>query len=49
MFYINGSTGPKVSNLMLQQMITSNGGRFAYVPFSPSLLCTGVLPSCDNG
>lgn len=27
-FYINGSTGPKVSNLQLQNIITSNGGRF---------------------
>lgn len=30
-FYINGSTGPRVSNLQLQHMITSNGGRFLLV------------------
>jgi hypothetical protein len=27
-FYLNGSTGPKVSNLQLQNIITSNGGTF---------------------
>jgi hypothetical protein len=27
-FYINGSTGPRVSNLQLQHLITANGGRF---------------------
>ncbi|ORY28262.1 BRCT domain-containing protein [Naematelia encephala] len=27
-FYINGSTGPRLSNLQLQHIITSNGGRF---------------------
>lgn len=31
MFYINGSTGPRVSNLQTQHLITSHGGRFVYV------------------
>lgn len=37
-FYINGSTGPRLSNLQLQQMITSNGGRFTCV--------TATVPRC---
>lgn len=28
-FYINGSTGPRVSNLQAQHIITQNGGRFS--------------------
>jgi hypothetical protein len=31
LFYINGSTGPRVSNLQVQHLITSHGGRFVYV------------------
>ncbi|KAI9637868.1 BRCT domain-containing protein [Dioszegia hungarica] len=41
-FYINGSTGPRVSNLQLQHLITANGGRF--VPMQ-SASCTHILAS----
>lgn len=30
LFYFNGSTGPKVSNLQLRNLISENGGRFTY-------------------
>jgi hypothetical protein len=47
-FYINGSTGPKMSNLQLQHMITANGGRFLYVqyPFQHSSNLTMLLALC---
>jgi len=45
-FYINGSTGPRVSNLQLQHMITSNGGRF--LPMQSSS-CTHIVASGLSG
>ncbi|WVR05304.1 hypothetical protein IAU60_002318 [Kwoniella sp. DSM 27419] len=40
LIYINGSTGPKVSNLQVQQMISSNGGRIT--PLQSSA-CTHII------
>ncbi|KAK4686388.1 hypothetical protein P7C73_g3740, partial [Tremellales sp. Uapishka_1] len=39
-FYLNGSTGPKVSNLQLQNMIAQNGGRHS--PHATSS-CTHII------
>ncbi|RXK36897.1 hypothetical protein M231_05871 [Tremella mesenterica] len=44
--YINGSTGPKVSNLQLQHLITQNGGRF--VPLQSSS-CTHIIAGNLSG
>ncbi|OCF44148.1 hypothetical protein I317_01940 [Kwoniella heveanensis CBS 569] len=38
--YINGSTGPKVSNLQVQHLISSNGGRLAPTQSSS---CTHII------
>lgn len=46
MIAINGPTGPKVSNLQLQNMITANGGR--YLPHQSSR-CTHVVASRLSG
>ncbi|ODN83220.1 hypothetical protein L202_01404 [Cryptococcus amylolentus CBS 6039] len=40
LFYMNGSTGPKVSNLQLRNMIAENGGRFTTVQTSA---CTHII------
>ncbi|ORX33432.1 BRCT domain-containing protein [Kockovaella imperatae] len=41
-FYLNGSTGPKVSNLQAQHMITANGGRFLAMC---NASCTHIIAS----
>lgn len=45
-FYINGSTGPRVSNLQLQHIITANGGRF--LPMQSSS-CTHTIAGNLSG
>ncbi|KIR59888.1 hypothetical protein I314_04323 [Cryptococcus bacillisporus CA1873] len=44
LFYFNGSTGPKVSNLQLRNLISENGGRFTTIQTSA---CTHVI--ANNG
>ncbi|WVQ78547.1 hypothetical protein IAT38_000633 [Cryptococcus sp. DSM 104549] len=44
LFYFNGSTGEKVSNIQLRNMITTNGGRFTTIQGSS---CTHVI--ANNG
>ena len=51
-FYLNGSTGPKVSNLQVQHLITANGGRFMWVYLSPTtfklfLIISGYRAMCN--
>ncbi|KAK8869657.1 hypothetical protein IAR55_000225 [Kwoniella newhampshirensis] len=40
LFYINGTTGPKVSNIQLRNLITTNGGRFSPVQTAS---CTHII------
>ncbi|WWC69341.1 uncharacterized protein I206_103279 [Kwoniella pini CBS 10737] len=40
LIYLNGSSGPKLSNLQMQHLISSNGGRIAPLPSSS---CTHVI------
>ncbi|ALO60410.1 hypothetical protein CNB03945 [Cryptococcus deneoformans JEC21] len=44
LFYFNGSTGPKLSNIQLRNLISENGGRFTTIQTSA---CTHVI--ANNG
>ncbi|OXG31607.1 hypothetical protein J008_01278 [Cryptococcus neoformans] len=44
LFYFNGSTGPKASNIQLRNLISENGGRFTTIQTSA---CTHVI--ANNG